>query len=888
MNFARYIKPTSIAGLAALILIALFFLAKSLFTHKDPEIAKHFQSAIEYTNAYEFDNALKELDAILKNPKATKDEKDMATLMQHIVESLKKTPENTSLLDNINQLAARSGLVNKNAVEKARKKGLLSPTRQLELKKQALLKALNDLDKIDLTKLSPNERHALEKKRQGLLNQLKDVLDTQSKNNGNELNDASKYYQDQIGKLERESQQRAEKIKKEVAQNKKNTPQYKKNLRKIQREKRRLKALQQRRARLKAQREKQRLAEIKKLQQQKLAQQQAEQQRQAQSRAQQQQAEQQRQAQSRAQQQQAEQQRQAQSRAQQQQAEQQRQAQSRAQQQQAEQQRQAQSRAQQQQAEQQRQAQSRAQQQQAEQQRQAQSRAQQQQAEQQRQAQAKAQQQQAEQQRQAQSRAQQQHEQEINTLTKDLKKAAFHTFAQENYPKALELFDRVGKLAPKDADIDAMKSIIYLRQNKLPESKEALATALQKDKGEFTVPLAQAESDYANNNLKQAQANYQKSVSRGNNALANYRLGTIALKANNPSLASQYYDKAYHSPDKNLLEKSFHVKLTFNMGNSYNRMKKTSQTIQFYKEALIYDPSYTNASISLAQVYYQLGQYSQAVKTLMPAYNDKPKNPYILNLLGKSLHRLKRYTDSQHFFSRLVDQTPQDPVALYNLGSEQILTHNYDDATSNLTKSLSLKPDNNTKTQLGIALIKQKNYAKANQYFKEVLSDNKNDISALKGMAESYTAQKDYPNAISYLNQVIAVSPRDFEPHAKLGFIATQQNNYPLAITHFQKAFTLSKTGENAFQLANSYFKNKDWTNALLFYQQAYTLEKNPAYLEAQGNVYIQTKNYSAAKTSLTQIVNNHKNYTFLSRVRQKMNQINKLIATLNQVKKAA
>ena len=106
--------------------------------------------------------------------------------------------------------------------------------------------------------------------------------------------------------------------------------------------------------------------------------------------------------------------------------------------------------------------------------------------------------------------------------------------------------------------------------------------------------------------------------------------------------------------------------------------------------------------ISIA--YQNLGQFNLSVQIMEEALKKNPKNPYFLNNMGISKHKLESFEEAEHYFKRGLDVAPNYINILNNFGNLKKDLNQTDEAIFFYKKSL-LVNNNSTEIQFNLATI---------------------------------------------------------------------------------------------------------------------------------------------------------------------------------------
>lgn len=144
--------------------------------------------------------------------------------------------------------------------------------------------------------------------------------------------------------------------------------------------------------------------------------------------------------------------------------------------------------------------------------------------------------------------------------------------------------------------------------------------------------------------------------------------------------------------------------------------------IEHYQEALRENPSFLVAEHGLAECFYSLGEYEQALVHVTRALKLKKDDPEFLNLQGFIFIGLGDLASASTIFSRVLSLWPNDIRARFGLAEIEVHTGRISSATSLYRDALTRNPENR-KALLSLAVLSHEtgNPEKAREYIKQAL-----------------------------------------------------------------------------------------------------------------------------------------------------------------------
>jgi tetratricopeptide (TPR) repeat protein len=217
-----------------------------------------------------------------------------------------------------------------------------------------------------------------------------------------------------------------------------------------------------------------------------------------------------------------------------------------------------------------------------------------------------------------------------------------------------------------------------------------------------------------------AESFKQVITSEPSNAEANYNLGTLYLRRNDPASARLYLEKAVqlkpqHTEAWNnlgmldaqegrtgeaiqdfkqcLAARPDYVVGLLNLGNLYRHEKKFPEAEELLKRALQLEPENAEANYGLGMLYAQESQAANAEQSFDRAIKLRPDYGDALNNFGVLLVREQRYSEAESKFLSCIQSNPNFDQAYLNLARLYVLLNAKDKAREILESLLRLQPE---------------------------------------------------------------------------------------------------------------------------------------------------------------------------------------------------
>ncbi len=211
----------------------------------------------------------------------------------------------------------------------------------------------------------------------------------------------------------------------------------------------------------------------------------------------------------------------------------------------------------------------------------------------------------------------------------------------------------------------------------------------------------------------------------------------------------------------------------YQKGSEYQAAEDWYSAIEMYQSALKENPSYNLVYQGLAECFYALNEYDQALSSVETALTYKRHDTDLQNLYGFILIGLNRIEEAGKIFNTVLQKAPNNPEARFGLAEIEVL-HGKLYAASDIYKEALRRQGGNRKALLSLALV---SYAAGNlqlaeeyitkalefhgdnpqvHYFEAYLKARAGDLEAAEGRLNSALRLKgDYDDAYALLASVL-------------------------------------------------------------------------------------------------------------------------------------
>ncbi len=200
--------------------------------------------------------------------------------------------------------------------------------------------------------------------------------------------------------------------------------------------------------------------------------------------------------------------------------------------------------------------------------------------------------------------------------------------------------------------------LVLGREGKLDEAIASLSEALRLDPGIEGGHLFRGIFLHQSNRQEESRAELQKEIdAHPSNAEALTWLGMVELATGHPEKAVGPFDRAseLQPDDLNLLEAR---------GRAHNLVARDS-----YARMARLDPSSWHVHRVQAEIFADEGKHTQAIAEYEAAIKLQDRNPDLYEGVGDEYRKLNQLDAAKRMYSKELELSPHNPVAMYNLGS---------------------------------------------------------------------------------------------------------------------------------------------------------------------------------------------------------------------------
>lgn len=306
----------------------------------------------------------------------------------------------------------------------------------------------------------------------------------------------------------------------------------------------------------------------------------------------------------------------------------------------------------------------------------------------------------------------------------------------------------------------------------------------------------------------------------------------------------------------------YNKKLTLAVAQAYFDLKLYPQAIKYYSRALELDPSDISTKILLAQAYLANNDLVEASKLFKELVKEQPRNPEILGGLGRIEFLYHRLKNAENYFQRALDQDPKNFTMLYYLGELRIEQKKFHQAQQILEALLERDPKADW-VQQAIErakqgpilenirkLVEQKRYAEAIKEYKGQIAKNRANAELYIELGNVYTLIGNNQEAIKLYKTGLQYQPNANRLQLALGYAYVKEREFQKARRIFDKVILSGTDNVEALTgLGRIAALEGDVTKADRYYKRALELNSSSQVaLSYLADLRFQQKNYSEAK----------------------------------------
>lgn len=224
---------------------------------------------------------------------------------------------------------------------------------------------------------------------------------------------------------------------------------------------------------------------------------------------------------------------------------------------------------------------------------------------------------------------------------------------------------------------------------------------------------------------------------------------------------------------------------------------------------------------------YQANNYIKAEEYALSLIKKFPNHDFAWKILSIVLKKAGKISESLTASEKLVEITPQDALAHYNLGNTYRELTKFSKAEESYKKAISFKPDL-FQAYYNLGIVSKNNYKleEAEKYYRQAVHLNPNFAEACNNLGTVLDNLSKLDEAEIYYKKAIALKPDFAEAYNNLGTNLEQQGKLNEAQTMYEKAILINPGLTNAHRQLSLIKKFDNYDEHFQQMQKIY-LDKN-------------------------------------------------------------
>lgn len=245
------------------------------------------------------------------------------------------------------------------------------------------------------------------------------------------------------------------------------------------------------------------------------------------------------------------------------------------------------------------------------------------------------------------------------------------------------------------------------------------------------------------------------------------------------------------------------------------------------------------------------GRLTDAQNELMEGLEAEPHNKYLLNSLADVYFQQKQLTQAAAIADELLRIEPENYQALVMVGNILYEKQRFQDALEYYENALKVKEEQYVLSKVVRTCIQLKKYAEAKSYSERVLEKEPENVTFLKYLALIHKRAGNHHDALTVFEKIIALSPQDAHAYKEYIRLKTREKPVERAVEEIDQVMKVPRLSDNAYLhdlQGDNLKKLKRYEEAIEEYEEGLQIASDPFYFKCKiGFCYSKMGNYSNA-----------------------------------------
>jgi len=422
------------------------------------------------------------------------------------------------------------------------------------------------------------------------------------------------------------------------------------------------------------------------------------------------------------------------------------------------------------------------------------------------------------------------------------------------FDDAIDEFNKALEIEPDNIELLNKLGWAYFMLDDMSKAEEYFNKVLNLDNNNILAINGLAAITFKTHNYDKSIELFNKSISLANDVEPIYfalnQLGQLYLLKSDYEMAIKKFYKAIELlPDRE--------EAHYNLANIYYNLGLFNEAVYEYNKCLEINSAdrYAEAYKLTAegQILLNENMIDEAIEKFKEAIEKDIEDPSFYNNLGAAYNKSGDYYKAVKAFKKAIELNPNYQIAYINLGYISDKLNELDEAIKYYKKALELKPDDIVAlNNLGWDLYLVHKYDEAEECYLKALKIDSHNIQALNNLGWLYIKKAEYSKALGVYQIVLEIDQNNAMAYNDIGYLYYKKNMLDKAILELNKAIRLNNDREAMtyayYHLGLVYLKKKLKNEAIASFNKAIKLDgqyQEPYY--QLGLLYKNNEEYATA-----------------------------------------